>query len=44
MELCFVELAKVQRKVVQVWRSCTLVSKRIANTSWEIYQKVVQSI
>jgi hypothetical protein len=28
MQSCFVELAKVHIKAVQVWRSCTLVSKR----------------
>jgi len=38
------ELVEVHRKVVQVWRLCTLVSKRIANTFWEIYQEVVRSI
>jgi hypothetical protein len=41
MESCFVEPTKVHKKVVQVWRSCTMLSKWILNTSWEIYQEVV---
>jgi hypothetical protein len=41
MESCFVELVKVSRKEIQIWRSCALVPTMIENTSWKIHQEVV---
>jgi len=34
VELCYMELIKVFRKAIQVWISCTLVSKRTKNMYW----------
>jgi hypothetical protein len=36
-----VKSIKVSKEDIQIWRSCTLVSKRIENTSWKIYYEVV---